>query len=196
MKTLKLPESSYYLLCLFTTALLLAMTPLITMAMSIQVIATNGVSNGEAACMYGCFIPDGRVHGAGAGQIATINVGDSVQTGRTTTTAVKLPDVGILGVYVPVGILAGETNKVEVLVKNFSKKTQTRSLSLTLNEVPVSESPVSVTLTKNETVTVKFDVLFEKPGVATLTARSSPGDVNPANDTNTEIKVIGPWPGI
>jgi Zn-dependent metalloprotease len=84
------------------------------------------------------------------------------------------------------------------VVKDFSKDgkdnkgSQTRSLSLTLNGVPVSGSPVSVTLTKHDEVKVKFDVLFSTAGTATLRASLSPADVNPANDTKTEtVKVTG-----
>jgi len=86
-----------------------------------------------------------------------------------------------------------------VVIKDFGKKNnktpQTRSLSLTLNGVPVSGSPVSVTLTNNKEVKVKFDVLFGTPGTATLRASLSPADVNPANDTKTEIKIVGPAHG-
>jgi len=81
------------------------------------------------------------------------------------------------------------------VIKDFSKTPQTRSLSLTLNGVPVSGSPVSITLTNNKAVKVKFNVLFATPGTATLRASLSPHDINPANDTKTEIKVIGPGPG-
>jgi hypothetical protein len=107
-------------------------------------------------------------------------------------TVVRLPDVGILNVTAPDEILAGQTKKVQVSIRNFSRTPQTRSLSLTLNGVPVSGSPVSVTLTRNDTVT--FNVLFGKSGVGTLRARLSPADVNRANDTKTEIKIIGPRP--
>jgi hypothetical protein len=102
-------------------------------------------------------------------------------------------------VNAPGGIDAGETRKVEVVIKDFSKKnnktSQTRSLSLTLNGVPVSGSPVSITLTNNKAVKVKFNVLFGTPGIATLSASLSPTDINPANDTKTEIKIIGPGRG-
>ena len=94
--------------------------------------------------------------------------------------------------FAPDGILAGQTKKVQVSIRNFSRTPQTRSLSLTLNGVSVSGSPVSVTVTRNDTVT--FNVLFEKPGDAVLRARLSPRDVNPANDTDTLIKIIGPRP--
>ena len=79
-----------------------------------------------------------------------------------------------------------------MVIKDFSKdgkddkSSQTRSLSLTLNGVPVNGSPVSVTLTKHDEVKVKFDVLFGAAGIATLQASLSPADSNPANDTKTE----------
>jgi hypothetical protein len=123
---------------------------------------------------------------------ATTTTRPTTTTSTTTTTVIRLPDVGILSVQAPDGIATGETRKVEVVIRNFSRTPQTRSLSLTLNGVPVSGSPVSVTVTRNDTVT--FNVLFEKPGIATLRARLSPGDVNRANDTETEIKIINPRP--
>jgi hypothetical protein len=86
---------------------------------------------------------------------------------------------------------------VEVKVQYIGKKggkadktPQTRSLSLTLNGVPVSGSPVSITLKMGQEVHVKFDVLFAAPGTATLQASLSPHDVNPANDTLTETVIV------
>jgi hypothetical protein len=63
-------------------------------------------------------------------------------------------------------------------------------VSLTLNGVPVSGSPVSVTLNKGQEINVKFTVTFTTPGNSVLTATLSPSDVNPANDTKTKtVKV-------
>jgi hypothetical protein len=348
MKTLKLPKLSYYLLCLLTTTLLLAMTPLIARADITDLAIDNTVlGTGPGwpydCSTYGCFYPDGGIYAGDFGQpynSAVINVGDSVFWGHlgsslphdvtanatmgdyeghtcpnapggalsgtlsthegyyivqflqpgncyyrctlhppgfngdpnytgmqgvimvlpvsasttttttstttttlttttttttrptttttttnttsttrptttttttstttsttttttttaststtTTTVAGTLPDVGILSVTAPDGILAGQTRNVQVSIRNFSRTPQTRTLNLTLNGVPVSGSPVSVTLTRNDTVT--FNVLFEKPGEATLRARLSPADINRANDTQTLIKIIAPRP--
>jgi parallel beta-helix repeat protein len=109
----------------------------------------------------------------------------------TTTVAIKLGYVEVVSIEAPDRITAGETRKVQVLVKNFSKTPQTRSLSLTLNGVAVSGNPVSVTLTKHDEVKVAtFDVLFAKPGIATLRASLSPANVNRANDTKTKTVTV------
>src|ERR1700680_948122 len=64
VNTLKLPKSSYYLLCLLAAALILAMTPLVATAATFPV-AANGSD---------FFFPDGE----SGGQTFTINVGDDV----------------------------------------------------------------------------------------------------------------------
>jgi len=75
-----------------------------------------------------------------------------------------------------------------VVVHNFSKSAQTRSVNLTLNGVPVSGSPVSVSLGKGKKYNeadVTFNVVFGAEGTAVLKATLSPADEKPANDTAT-----------
>ena len=95
---------------------------------------------------------------------------------------------------VPKNIDKGDTGTVSVVVldvKFLNGIPQTRSLSLTLNGVPVSGSPVSITLTKKKPIqAVPFKILFAKQGTAVLKATLSPADVNPANDTLTRTVTV------
>jgi hypothetical protein len=81
---------------------------------------------------------------------------------------------------------------VEVTVKNFGKTKQVRTLRLYLNGTPVGPGVV-VTLVRGKEQreeTVKFNVQFNTPGIATLKASLSPADSNPANDTRTKTVVV------
>src|ERR1700681_2801053 len=88
MKKLKLPKSSYYILCVLATVLILAMTPLVASAAIMEVDANstdqfspNGVDTGETFTIA----PGDTIHWVCTGDCAphTVNNGDT--TGGTCT---------------------------------------------------------------------------------------------------------------
>jgi hypothetical protein len=102
----------------------------------------------------------------------------------------SLPDLGIRAINgVPKKVKSGKIKTVTVKVKNYSNSEQTRNVRLFMNGQSAGIE-ASIVLAPRKQQKVKFEVLFNTPGEATVEAILIPGDVNPANDVKTDTVTI------